>query len=148
MSFQNDFAMSMLRLHQERESITVDHHCGELYSHISKVIENLDTKLDETLKCFCKVFQSKTNYKNALAPSTDSIFFVEFVLQLHFESKINIDMEKIVGNIIMDILRRHSKYYVLMNAKYAYVLEALLTGNYYPTRLCNIFSILLLSDLF
>ena len=41
--FQNDSTMSMSRLHQERESITVDQHSEDL----SKVTANLDTKLEK-----------------------------------------------------------------------------------------------------
>ena len=41
--FQNDSTMSMSRLHQERESITVDQHSEDL----SKITANLDTKLEK-----------------------------------------------------------------------------------------------------
>ena len=40
---QNDSTMSMSRLHQERESITVDQHSEDL----SKITANLDTKLEK-----------------------------------------------------------------------------------------------------
>ena len=40
---QNDSTMSMSRLHQEKESITVDQHSEDL----SKITANLDTKLEK-----------------------------------------------------------------------------------------------------